>query len=132
MTPVTLNFDIQRKSPLTESIRFRGADLTGATLAMQFRSYRGATGDPLIDLANAAEGAEGLWVVVTEEDSIPVSEIFFRIDKATVLATLPWPANGQKAETDVALRYDLKVDGGEFDDQPIMHGIATIRERVTD
>lgn len=132
MTPKLLNFDIQRKSPFVESIRCRGLDFTDATLAMQFRQYRGAEGDPLIDLANTDADTEGLWVVVTEEDGLPVSEIFFQIDKATVLATLPWPANGQKSETDVTLRYDLKVTGGGLTDQPLVHGTATIRERVTD
>ncbi|MGV8954235.1 MAG: hypothetical protein ACOH2M_24265 [Cypionkella sp.] len=131
MTPATLNFDIQRNSPFLESIRFRGLDFTAGTFAMQFRAYRGATGAALIDLENATAGTEGLSVVVTTEGGIPVSEVFFQIDKTTVQATLPWPANGQKAGTDVPIEYDLKVTGGGVDDQPMVAGTATIRERVT-
>lgn len=131
MTPATLNFDILRNQPFVDTIRFRGLDFTGATMAMHFRQYRAATGDPLIGLANATAGLEGLSVVVTEEDGITISIVTIQIDKTTVNATLPWPANGQKANTDVTTYHDLKITGGGLPEMRWVQGIAPIREGVT-
>lgn len=131
MTPATLNFDIQRNAPFKDTIRFRGLDFTGATMAMQFRQYRAAEGDPLIDLANATAGLEGLSVAVADEDGITVSTVTIQIDKATVNATLPWPANGQKAGTDPITYHDLKITGGGLPETRWVQGIAPIREGVT-
>lgn len=131
MTPGKFNFDIQRHAPFKESLRFKGYDFTGATFAMQFRKYRAAQGDPLIDLENASSGAQGLSVVVTEESGVTISTVTVQINKSTIDATEPWPANGQKAETDVELYYDLKITGGGIPETRWIEGTATIREGVT-
>lgn len=131
MTPGTLNFDILRNQPFLDTIRFRGYDFTGATMAMQFRQYRAAEGSPLISLVNATAGSQGLSVVVTTEDGVTISTVTIQIDEATVDAVLPWPANGQKFNTDVTTYHDLKITGGGLTKQRWVQGIAMIREGVT-
>lgn len=127
MTPGTLNLRIQRWAPYVETIRFVGFDFSAATLAMQFRLYRDAAGDPLIDLTNAAANAQGLSVTLTTEDGIPVSTVQIRINETTVEG-LPF---GGKAGADFQTYYDLVVTGGGLPKTRIIQGTATIEAGVT-
>lgn len=131
MTPGTVPITVYRNTPFADSVRFVGLDFTGATFAMQVRLQKAAEGDPLIDLAGATAGSEGLSVIVAEEDGVDVSTVTIQIDEATIDACLPWPANGQKAGTDVELFYDLVITGGGLPKTRWIEGAFIIREGVT-
>lgn len=133
MTPVTLNLTAQRWAAYVETpIAFEGRDYSEATLAMQLRQYRDATGSPLVSLTTQDAGTQGLsCVVTTDGDDNPTSWITIQIDEATLEAVLPWPANGQKANTDVVLFHDLVITGGGHAKRRRAAGTFTIQPGAT-
>jgi hypothetical protein len=134
MTPGTWPLTVYRNAPFVETIaEFEAIDFTGATFAMQVRDYRDAEGAALIDLAGATAGTQGIsCAVTTDGDGVPTSFVTVQIDKATIDATRPWPANGQKANTDVKLFYDLKITGGGYPETRWLQGLFTIEAGVTE
>ena len=99
----------QRWAPFFDTLTFIGLDLTGQPMAMQVRGYRDQEGTPLIDLAVAAPGAEGLSVIVTTDDAdVPTSVVTIQVDQDTIDATLPYPESGVRAGSDVSVFYDFK------------------------
>jgi hypothetical protein len=130
--PGTLDLLVLRNAPRPIVIQFRGYDFTAATFALQVRSRRGATGDPLISLTNQTAGTQGLSVVVTEDAAgTDVSDLTIQIDEATIDALLPAASNGQKAGTDVVLAWDLIITGGGLGKVRWLEGKFIIREGVT-
>ena len=133
MTPGTLNLTVQRWAPYVATpFIFEGLDFSAATFAMQVRQYRDAEGDPLISLVGAAAGSEGIsCAVTTDGDGVDWSYLTVQIDEATIEAVLPWPANGQKANTDVSLYYDLVITGGGYPKTRWVQGSFIIQAGVT-
>lgn len=133
MTPVTLPLRAQRWAVFLETpIAFEGRDYSAATFAWQARQYRDAEGSPLISLVGAAAGSEGIsCVVTTDADDVPTSWLTFQIDEATLEAVLPWPANGQKANTDVVLYHDLVITGGGHPKRRRAAGTFTLEPGAT-
>ena len=132
MTPGNLPLSIQRNTPyLPDTIDFEGYDFSAATFAMQVRSRRGATGDPLISLTNQTAGTEGLSVTTSESEGVTTSHLQIQIDEATIDAVLPASTNGQKAGTDVVLYYDLVITDAATGKHRWIEGTFTIFEGVT-
>ena len=133
MTPGTFNLTVQRWAPYVATpFAFEGFDFSAATFAMQVRAYRDAEGAALITLAGATAGTEGIsCVVTTDADDVDTSWLTVQIDEATIEAVLPWPANGQKSNTDVVLYYDLVITGGGYVKTRWLQGTFTIEAGVT-
>lgn len=128
ITPGKLDLTVQRWTPFVYQIDFEGLDFTGATMAMQFRLYRDAPGDPLISLANAASNAEGLSVSVAMNGGVPTSTVQIRINETTAEALL---LNAGKPGDDIRIVHDLHITGGGFPKTRWIEGEATIRAGAT-
>lgn len=109
ISPGTLNLTAQRWSPFFHSIAFVGYDFTAGVFAAHFRLLRDAAGDPLIALANAAEGSQGMSLIVTtDDDDVPTSVLTLQIDEATLEPLL---LNAGKAGEDRSIVWDLHITG---------------------
>lgn len=135
--PATKDITVLREAPWLYVTDFRGVDFTDMDFAMQVRLYRGASGDPEIDLAMSAPGTEGISVAITTEPvegggTITVSTVTINVLEATINAVTP-PA-GTKAGADPVLFYDLKSTNsdGAFIPSRWLEGKFTIREGITD
>ena len=95
----------QKRTPFVESIAFTGLDFTGATFLMHFRNQPGDTGTPVISLANAVAGSQGLSVAVATSGGVPTSTLTIRIDEAT-MEGLPFAAPTSEY---LILHYDLHI-----------------------
>lgn len=136
MTPATLDLRAQRWAPYVETpFAFEGLDFSAATFALQVRRYRDAPGDPLISIAGAAVGSEGIsCVVTTDEDDVPTSWLTVQIDEATLEAVDPFTVTdgvpNRKAGTDASLFYDLQITGGGYAKRRWVQGAFTIEAGV--
>lgn len=131
MTPGTLPLVAQRNAPFFYSIEFVGYDFSAATLAAQVRQYRGQTGTALLPLTKQTAGTQGISVTVVTTLGVPTSTLLYQIDEANIDACLPFPANGQKAGTDVELVHDLIITGGGLNKTRMLEGPFIIREGAT-
>ena len=135
ITPGSLNLRPLRWVPFKYQIRVDAYDLTSATFAMEVRSYRGAPGDPLIDLGNASSPTQGISVSVVTTGGVPASTIEIRIDEATLEALLPFTVTSgspnRKPNTDVELYYDLLITPSGGTKARWLEGTFTIAEGVT-
>jgi len=106
---------------------FVGLDFTGATFASHVRLTKDAVGAPLVTLANASAGAEGIRVIAvttatvaehiaagridsvppgyTLTDTIAVSEVGLRINETT-MEGLPFPP---ERGDDALLAWDMLI-----------------------
>lgn len=114
---ITLEAD--KRVPFVEAdgatIVFVGEDWTGAAFAMHIRNNPGDTGTPVVSLAGATAGTQGLSVAYDaayiyvdetgEEITAPASLLLIQIDEATLEAlSLGTPANEA-----LTLHYDIHV-----------------------
>jgi hypothetical protein len=125
-TPGLADLRAYRWAPFVEKIGIEGADLSGATLRMQIRSYRDAPGAPLVDLMNAATNAQGLSVAVSVVGAVPTSLIQIRINETTIEQLLPFPASGLEPGADVELVWDMLISGAGFTKARWFEGAFTI------
>lgn len=136
MTPVTLNLNAPRWAPFVETpIAFEGYDYSAATFAWAARLYRDAPGSPLISLAGATAGSEGISCVVTvDAESVPTSWLTFQIDEATLEAVLPFTVTSgtpnRKAGANLVLYHDLQITGGGHVKRRRAQGEITIEPGV--
>lgn len=107
--PGRLNLRVPRWTPFVYEIAFVGLDFTGASMKLDVRTYRDATGSALISLSNASAGSQGLSVAVATSGGVTTSTVTINISEATIEGVLPFPANGQEPGSDVYLKYDLHV-----------------------
>jgi hypothetical protein len=63
MTPVTLPLAADKRTPFEKDIAIVGPDWSGATFLMHVRAQPGDTGSPLLSLANASAGSQGISAV---------------------------------------------------------------------
>ena len=94
------------------TVAILGPNYTGAAFSMQIRNIAGDTGAPLVSLASAASGGQGISVtynasyIYDEAGSVsPASLILIQIDEATIEAL----ALNNPADKPVILAYDLHV-----------------------
>lgn len=142
MTAATLALTAERWTPFKDTLECQGLDLTGGTFALQIRSYRDAPGDPLVSLTNQTAGTQGLSVVVSTVDDMPVSVITIQINETTIEGLLPFAVTSgvanRKAATvtdptasDVKLAYDLHVTATGIPKQRFVEGTFTIKAGAT-
>ena len=101
-----------KRVPFLDSVAILGPDYTGAAFAMHIRNNNGDTGTPLVSLAGATAGTQGISVTYDAAyiyneagNTAPASLILIQIDEATLEAlTLNNPANEP-----MVLYYDLHV-----------------------
>ena len=108
MKPGKLAITANRWEPFDDTIDFVGYDFTGATFTLQVRLYPDATGDPLINLANADPPAAGLSVTVATTEGVPTSTLRIIIAEATIEGLFP-TGSGQEAGADVKLAWALHI-----------------------
>lgn len=136
MTPVTLNLNAPRWAPFVETpVAFVGYDYSEAVIAWQARLYRDAPGDPLISLAGADAGSEGISCVVTvDADEVPTSWLTFQIDETTLEGVLPFTVTGgtpnRKSGSSLVLYHDLQITGGGHVKRRRAQGTFTIEPGV--
>lgn len=117
---------------------FFGLNWTGATFLAHIRQHPGDTGTPLITLANAAAGSQGVSVAVVPDYTYvdpktkePVtgqaSKVLIQIDEATLEAL----ALGSPSDCPLELCYDLHVTPTGGVKQLPVHGKFTILPGVT-
>lgn len=105
MTPAVAQLDAFRWAYFKEAIPFEGIDFTGATFALQVRSYTDAPDPPLVSLANTASPAEGISVSVATVNGLPTSTVEIRINETTIEGLrFTSPRGG-----DLTLAYDLVI-----------------------
>lgn len=107
-----LNIAAFKRTPFIDDIAILGPNYTGATFLMHIRNKNGDTGTPLISLAGATAGTQGISVTYNAAyiyneagDTAPASLILIQIDEATLEAL----ALNNPADKPVELAYDLHV-----------------------
>ena len=107
-----LNIAAFKRVPFVDDAAILGPDYTGATFAMHIRNKNGDTGTPLVSLAGATVGAQGISVtynpayVYDEEGSTaPASVILIQINETTLESL----SLNNPTEKPVELAYDLHV-----------------------
>lgn len=128
ITPGKLDLVVQRWTPFVYTIYFEGYDFTGATFAAHFRLHRDAPGAPVVALANAAAGVQGISVTVSTTGDIPTSAVTLQIDEATAESIL---LNASGAGKDIALVWDLHITATGLPKARWLEGAATIRAGAT-
>lgn len=131
IVPGIANLRVNRWTPNIITIDLVGYDLTGGTFAAHVRQYRDATGSPIVALANASAGSQGISVSVVTTGGIPTSTLTLQYDEATIEGVLAYPGSGVKAGSDVTVYYDLHVTGGGLPKTRLVEGTFTIAAGVT-
>lgn len=130
-----LDYPVKRNVPHSDDIIFEALDLTGATLFMQVRAYKGAPGAALLTLENSTAPAEGLSVSVTTTEGVPESTVFIRIDKASIQGLLPFTVTGgspsRAPASDVTLYYDLLITPPDGEEDRYLEGKFIVLEGVS-
>lgn len=132
--PAKIHLLAYKRVPFVEDIAFLGPDWTGAPMSMHIRYQKGDTGVPLIALANAPPGSQGLSVaynaayVYNDLGAVaPASSIFMRIDETTIEAiSLANPTNAN-----LLMFYDIHVTPVGFDKILVAYGTFTIDPGAT-
>ena len=107
-----LPLSVFKRVPFIDDVAILGPNYTGAAFAMHIRNNTGDTGTPLVSLANATAGTQGIsvtyeaaYVYNEAGDTAPASLISIQIDEATLESlTLNNPTNEP-----MVLYYDLHV-----------------------
>ena len=109
------------------TIQFRALDFTGATLLMHIRNLPGDTGAPLVSLAGATAGTQGLSITTSTVSGATSTFLTIQIDEAT-LEALPSAA---PASLPLALYYDLHITPSGGTKQVWLAGKFTVNPGVT-
>lgn len=124
-----------KRVPFVDDVAILGQNYTGAAFTMHIRNAPGDTGTPIVTLATAAAGLQGIsvtynaaYVYNAAGDSAPASLILIQIDEATLEAlSLANPTAGA-----LVLYYDLHVDpAGAAPKRVELRGTFTIDPGVT-
>lgn len=119
-----------RWQALATTMRFDGADLTGATFRLQVRLLANAPGAPLVDLQTVTSAAaEGVRLIGVETiDGRPVSTLGIRINETTMEGL---PFTGEMGDSSL-LAWDMQITpagglkrkwvGGDFIVEPGVTG----------
>jgi hypothetical protein len=130
--PGRLDLHANRNVPyLKTAVTFRGPDFTGATFRVQVRLLPQSSGAPLIDLSSASVSGDRLLIAASVIDGLIVTDVRFFIDRASIDAILPWPANGLEPDTPVKLYWDMTISGPTVNLSRWLEGNFFIHEGVT-
>jgi hypothetical protein len=108
------NIPIDKRTPFKDDFIFVGQNWTGAAFLMHLRNLSGDTGMPIVALASAAAGVQGVSAVYNPAYSYvldgvattePATIITIQIDELT-LEAIPLAT---PADKDLTLSYDLHV-----------------------
>ncbi len=92
------------------SIGFPGLDLTEAEFTFQFRENKEAPDPALLDLANAAEGANGIYATLLSVDGADYTEVVC----TAAVALLDLIPQASPLGSDLPGFYGFKIDGVEY------------------
>jgi len=122
------NLTVDRWVPFVYSIDILGFNLTGAAFRSQVRLYPDAAGDPLLNLPQVTDGANGVrFLGINIAGPRVVSTVQLQID-AEALAGLP---SGAEAGDDIDLAWDLIVTPANDVAGRWLFGTFTVRAGVT-
>lgn len=107
-----LNIAAFKRTPFVDDVAILGPDYTGASFLMHIRNKLGDSGSPLISLANASAGSQGIsvsyqpsYIYNDEGDVAPASVILIQIDESTLESL----ALNNPTAKPVELAYDLHI-----------------------
>lgn len=107
-----LNIAAFKRVPFVDDIAILGPNYTGAAFAMHIRNRNGDTGTPLVSLAGATAGTQGVSVTYDATyvyndvgDTAPASLIKIQVDEATLEAL----SLNNPTDKPVVLAYDLHL-----------------------
>ncbi|MES2902835.1 MAG: hypothetical protein V4696_01495 [Pseudomonadota bacterium] len=107
LQPALLPLVGNRWTPFVYSIDVVGIDLSDAAFKAQVRLGPGTPGTPLVDLANATAGTQGISVTVATVGGVTTSTVTMRINEP-VMEGLP-AKPGAELGDDAVLFWDLHV-----------------------
>lgn len=138
---VTINLEADKRVPFIDvdgaTIVFVGEDFSGGTYAMHIRNNPGDTGTPIISLAGATAGTQGISVTYDEEyvyvdetgaeQTGPASLVLIQIDEATLEVL----SLGTPIDKPVTLFYDLHITPSGAPKRVVAEGHFVINPGVT-
>lgn len=138
---VTIDLTAYKRVPFIDedgaTIVFVGENFAGGTYAMHIRNNPGDTGDPVLSLAGATAGTQGISVTydatydyVDEtgaDQSGPASLVLIQIDEAT----LEGLSLGTPTDKPVTLHYDLHITPSGAPKRVVSQGKFIINPGVT-
>ncbi len=139
---VTVNLTADKRVPFVDEDGatwvFVGEDWADATFAMHVRALPGDTGTPLISLANASAGSQGIsatydgaYVYVDpetkSEETAIATLVLCQIDEATLEAL----SLGTPSDKPLVLYYDLHITPSSGVKRVAVSGTFTINPGVT-
>jgi hypothetical protein len=132
--PAKLDLTAFKRVPFVDDVAILGPNYTGAAFAMHIRNNNGDTGTPLVSLAGATAGTQGISVtynaafVYNAAGAVaPASLILIQIDETTLEAL----ALNNPANTPLVLYYDLHVTPTGGVKRVELHGSFTIQPGAT-
>ena len=112
-----------------------GSDVSGAAFAMQVRPAWGDTATPLVSLANAAAGSQGISASYTASyidpetgATVPATIIRPQIDKTT-LEAISWGQNDPTRPLQLVYDLHMTLPGGPV--QELLFGSFTLNPGAT-
>lgn len=138
---VTIDLSADKRVPFLDedgaTIVFVGENFAGGSYAMHIRNNPGDTGAPILGLAGAAAGTQGIsvtydadYIYVDEkgvEQTGPASLVLIQIDEATIEAL----SLGTPTDKPVILHYDLHVTPSGAPKRVVSQGKFIINPGVT-
>lgn len=138
---VTINLEADKRVPFIDedgaTIVFVGENFAGGTYLMHIRNNPGDTGSPILSLAGASAGTQGIsvtyddeYVYVDEtgvEQTGPASLVLVQIDEATIEGL----SLGTPADKPVTLHYDLHITPSGAPKRVVSRGKFIIDPGVT-
>lgn len=131
MTAPTRDLVADRWTPFVHVIRFEDVNLTSASFAMHIRRNWDATGSPLLALAGAAAGSQGISAVAVTDGARTHTDVTIRINETTMEGLEPPASSGVTPGADVPLVWDLHTTPSGADKYVALRGAFTIRSGST-
>jgi hypothetical protein len=123
-----------KRVPFVDDIAILGPDHRTSAFLMHIRNRQGDTGAPLVTLATASAGTQGIsctynaaYIYNDEGDTAPASLIAINISEATLEGLAP----SNPTNAPVVLHYDLHVTPSGGVKRVEMYGTFTIYPGVT-
>lgn len=138
---VTIDLSADKRVPFIDedgaTIAFVGENFAGGSYAMHIRNNPGDTGTPIVSLAGATAGTQGISVIYDldyvyvdekgDEQTGPASLVLIQIDETTIEAL----SLGTPTDKPVNLHYDLHVTPSGAPKRVVSAGKFIIKPGVT-
>lgn len=131
ITPGTRHLVAPRWVPFVHTIRYKNLNLTGATFRTHIRRNWDALGAALINLTNAAAGAQGISIVTVTDAEGTHSDVTIQIDEANLEALEPPATSGVSPGADVPLVWDMHITPSGGTKYVSLRGTFTIQAGST-